>query len=216
MITIRYSSLPEGLHAQARREGGRTIIYLRPGLTSDQRREALRRVRQTARMGHGPSLPAAGLAGAVAADRVMSTLRNAVAAVRQHPFGTGMLAALLTGAVVSYALFVTVSVRLIYPQVPGLQPGLPHPTLPMPVPQPDASHRPSPGTAPGGTVPGGTAPPGTVTPGPGGSGPVAAPSPASRPPTPAPSPSSVPPSPTPAPAPGLCVNVGPLGLCLSL
>ena len=213
MIKIRYASLPEGLHIQARREGGHTVIYLRPGLTSDQRREALRRARQSARMGHGPKLPAPGLARALAADRAMSTLRNAGAAVRQHPFGAGMQAALLAGAVVSYSLFVTVSVRLIYPQVPGLQPSLPHPTLPVPAPQPGTSspgqHRGNPGSSPGGGV----------TPTPAGSVPGRTPSPGPRPPTPAPSPSSVPPSPSPTPAPGspgVCVKVGPLGICLTL
>ena len=212
MIKIRYASLPEGLHIQARREGGHTIIYLRPGLTSDQRREALRRARQSARMGHGPRLPAPGLARALAADRVMSTMRNAGAAVRQHPFGAGMLAALLAGAVVSYSLFVTVSVRLIYPQVPGLQPTLPHPTLPVPPPQPGTSspgqHGGNPGSGPGGGV----------APTPAASVPGRTPSPGPRPPTPAPSPSSVPsPSPTPTPgSPGVCVKVGPLGVCLTL
>ncbi|MGE5136950.1 MAG: hypothetical protein ACM32E_29155 [Gemmatimonadota bacterium] len=212
MIKIRYASLPEGLHIQARRESGHTIIYLRPGLTSDQRREALRRARQSARMGHGPKLPAPGLARALAADRAMSTLRNAGAAVRQHPFGAGMLAALLAGAVVSYSLFVTVSVRLIYPQVPGLQPTVPHPTVPVPVPQPGAS-------SPGPHRSGSAAPGSGVAPTPGSSAPGKTPSPGPRPPTPAPSPSSVPPSPTPSPQPspgGVCVKVGPLGICLSL
>ena len=210
MIRIRYASLPEGLHIQARRESGHTIIYLRPGLTSDQRREALRRARQSARMGHGPRLPAPGLARALAADRAMSTLRNAGAAVRHHPFGAGMLAALLAGAVVSYSLFVTVSVRLIYPQVPGLQPNVPHPTAPMPAPQPGG---PSPGSPGAGS---GTPGSGGVAPSPASSAPGSTPSPGRRSPTPAPSPSSVPPSPTPQPSPGVCVKVGPLGVCLTL
>ena len=209
MIKIRYASLPEGLHILARREDGHTIIYLRPGLTSDQRREALRRARRSARMGHGPKLPAPGLARALAADRAMSTLRNAGAAIRHHPFGAGMLAALLAGAVVSYSLFVTVSVRLIYPQVPGLQPTLPHPAVPVPQPgtSPPGPHRGNPGSSPGGGV----------APTPAGSVPGGTPSPSPRPPTPAPSPSSVPPTPTPAPgSPGVCVKVGPLGVCLAL
>jgi hypothetical protein len=212
MIKIRYVTLPEGLHVQARRQSGHTIIYLRPGLSSDQRREALRRARQTARMGHGPRLPAFGLAWALAADRFVCTLRNAAAAVRCHPFGAGMLAALLAGAVVSYSLFVSVSVRLIYPQV---APNLPHPAVGLPAPAPGTSSG-SPRTRiPGG--PGGSSAPGGTAPAPAVSGSGPQPSP-TRTHTPAPSPSSLPPSPTPAaaPAPGVCVRVGPLGICLSL
>jgi hypothetical protein len=214
MIKIRYATLPEGLHAQARRESGHTIIYLRPGLSSDQRREALRRARQTARMGHGPRLPVISLAWALAADRAVCTLRNAAAAVRCHPFGAGMLAALLAGAVVSYSLFVTVSVRFIGPQV---APNLPHPAVALPAPDPGGSSGGTPRTRIPGSR-GGSSAAGGTAPGPAGSGPGSHPSPSRRP-TPAPSPSSLPPSPAPSPSPtggGVCVQVGPLGICLSL
>ena len=60
MITIRYADLPEGLHARAEARGRRTVIYLRPGLTAEQRRLSLRRARQSARMGYGPRLPGRG------------------------------------------------------------------------------------------------------------------------------------------------------------
>ena len=66
MITIRYADLPEGLHAQAEAHGRRTVIYLRPGLTAEQRRLSLRRARQSARMGYGPRLPGPAVALAVA------------------------------------------------------------------------------------------------------------------------------------------------------
>ncbi len=212
MIKIRYALLPEGLHAQARWEGRHTVIYLRPGLTSQQRREALRRARQTARMGHGPRLPAASLACALAADRVRATMHNAVAAVRCHPVGAGALGALVAGAMVSYSLFVTVSVHLIDPQVQAMPPNLPRPSAAVPAPHPGASSR---GAAAGGTRPGGQTGRGTTggrTPSPGATGQS---SPSARP-TPSPSPAAPSPSPSSSSGSGVCVKVGPLGVCLSL
>jgi hypothetical protein len=133
MITIRYADLPEGLHAQAVTRGRRTIIYLRPGLTPEQRRHGLRRARQSARMGHGPRLPVFGVAVAVAGDVAVSTLRNAGAAVRSHVLGFLMLAAGTVAAVVCYALFVTVSLRLMLPPGggPPVLPSLPPAATPI-------------------------------------------------------------------------------------
>lgn len=128
MITIRYADLPEGLYAQAEMRGKRTIIYLRPGLTPEQRRRSLRRAMQSARMGHGPRLPAALVAVAVAGDVIAGTLRNAVAAVRTHVLGFVLLAAGTIAAVVGFTLFVMVSVRLMLP------PGGGTPALPKPHP----------------------------------------------------------------------------------
>ena len=231
MIRIRYSSLREGLHAQARRESGHTVIYLRPGLSSEQRREALRRVRQTARMGHGPRLPAAGLSLALAADRTAATTRNAAAAVRQHPLGASTLAALAAGAVISYSLFVTVSVRIIYPQSQAAPPVLAHPASPAPNPDGSSPARHSRTPSPGGTPVAGSTAAVVSAPSPGGSrgsgtsGGSATPggsqpTPAPRPSSPAPSPSLLP-SPSPAGSGGggtlgVCVKVGPLGTCLTL
>lgn len=222
MIRIRYATLPEGLHAQARRENGHTILYLRPGLSSEQRREALRRARQTARMGHGPRLPAAGVALALAADRTRWTLRNVVAAARHHPVGAGMLAALVAGGVVSYSLFVTVTVHLISPQIQTLPPNLPHPTVSVPAPVPAGGSRPrSPGAKPGGSAGGGSSyPTSTVASVPVTGSPGSGRSPTPAPPGPSPSPS--PSSPTPSGGggggggTGLCLTVGPLGVCISL
>jgi hypothetical protein len=115
MITIRYADLPEGSHVQAVARGKRTVIYLRPGLTPEQRRHGLRRARQSGRMGHGPGLPATGVALAVAGDAVRGTLRRLAAAVSGHPLGSLLLAAGLAGAVLSYVLLVTVSIRFIGP-----------------------------------------------------------------------------------------------------
>jgi hypothetical protein len=115
MITIRYADLPEGSHVQAVACGKRTVIYLRPGLTPEQRRHGLRRARQSGRMGHGPRLPATGVALAVAGDAVTGTLRKVAAAVRGHPLGSLMLAAGMAGTVLCYVLLVTVSIRFIGP-----------------------------------------------------------------------------------------------------
>jgi hypothetical protein len=113
MITIRYADLPEGLHAQARARGRHTVIYLRPGLSPEQRRQSLRRARQSARMGHGPRLPAAQVAFAVAGYIAMGTLANAAAAARRHPLSSILLLAGLVAMIVWYALFATASIRLI-------------------------------------------------------------------------------------------------------
>jgi hypothetical protein len=112
MITIRYADLPEGFTAQAEQRGRRRVIYLRPGLTAEQRRLVLRRARQSARMGYGPRLPAAGVAQAVARDSIRGTLGTMGAVLRRHPVGSIVLAAGLAAVVSSYALFVTGSIRL--------------------------------------------------------------------------------------------------------
>jgi hypothetical protein len=126
MITIRYADLPEGLHVQAEAHGRRTVIYLRPGLTAEQRRLSLRRARQSARMGYGPRLSGPGVALAVARHVAAGTLRNLAAAVRRHPIGFLLLSAGFAALVTWYVLFVTVSVR------------------PMPGPAPTPSSTPTP------------------------------------------------------------------------
>ncbi len=111
MIKIRYADLPHGLHADVRSCGGRPVIYLLPGLSAAQRRDALRRLIRTSRLGHGPRLRASAVAFAVARDIAKSTGCNGLAAVRCHPAGSAVLAALVAAVVVCYALFVTVTVR---------------------------------------------------------------------------------------------------------
>ncbi len=135
MITIRYADLPEGLHAQARAHGRRTVIYLRPGLTAEQRRLSLRRARQSARMGYGPRLPAPGVAMAVARHVAAGTLWNLGAAVRRHPVGFLVLSAGLAMLMACYVLFATVSLRLVLSPVlpPGAARG-PLPALVVPGP----------------------------------------------------------------------------------
>jgi hypothetical protein len=211
MITIRYADLPEGLYARAQAEGCKTVIYLRPGLTPAQRQEGLRRARQTARMGYGPRLPAAWVQAARTVDRCRITLRNATAAVSHHPASSALLAGVLAAAVACYVIFVSVSVGFVHgPRfIPAQGP------LPAPVPARAAVPL-TPGTAP----PGGSQR-GADAPGPAGSATAGrashSPSPrgSSPPPTsPAPGPS---PSPSPSASPtGVCLDVGPLGVCLSL
>jgi hypothetical protein len=82
---IRYAELPVGLHVRAKPDGRDMIILLQPGLTASQRRAALARVRSIGRMGYGPPVSAAGLAMAVSADKLRTTFRNGVAAMRGHP-----------------------------------------------------------------------------------------------------------------------------------
>ena len=121
MIRIQHADLPEGWHVQAVAQGRRTVIYLRPGLTPQQRWDSLRRARQSARMGYGPRLPAAGVAIAVAADTVASVLRNLVAAVRWHLLGSLLLVVALAAGAVCYVLLVTVSLRFLGPPSSSLE-----------------------------------------------------------------------------------------------
>jgi hypothetical protein len=220
MIKIRYGSLPEGLHAEAQAQGRHTIVYLRPGLSSEQRRDALRRARQTARMGHGPQLPGPALAWALGVDRAAGTLRNTFAAVRCHPLGAAMIVAVLAGAVVSYSLFVTVSVRYLYPRTQGAPPPVPGVTEPASTGQGSAGG--SPGGSPGGSH--GSSPTGTprevstpVASSPTAANPAPRPSPSPATASSSPSPAASGPSPAPSPtSTAVCVDVGPLGVCVKL
>jgi hypothetical protein len=241
VIKIRYADLPQGRHAQVRTRGRQPVIYLLPGLTPAQRRDALRRLIRTSRQGYGPRLRAAGVGCAVARESVKSTMGNALAAVRCHPAGSAALAVFVTAAVVCYALFVTVTVRLS--PVPSGPPAAAGAAPSAPQGAGGLGRSPGGGTgAPAGTQPaaaGGnsTAPaataPGTRSPGTGssgaglsGSGPPASPGPVPTGTSSAPGgvlPSGPPPSSSPAPDPspspgspgGLCLQVGPLGICVS-
>src|SRR5258708_31210158 len=90
MIKIRYrdpNELSPGLHAAAERHGRSTVVYLLSGLTAQERRAALRRLRLSARMGYCPRLPAPQLALALLADRIRTTIGQAGAALPQPPAG---------------------------------------------------------------------------------------------------------------------------------
>ncbi len=219
MITIRYADLPEGLHARAERRGRRTVIYLRPGLTAEQRRLSLRRARQSARMGHGPRLPAAGVVQAVARDSVRGSVGTMGAVLRRHPLGAAPLAAGLGGMVACYALFATGSIRLVLHQAPEPgRPGSPQPAVVLRPPAPDPGPgqrrhrmRGTPGSTPHGHAarrkhpaapsqrPAAPGRPGSRGP----SSPAAAPSTSATPP----------PAPSPRPS-EVCLYVGPLRVCV--
>jgi hypothetical protein len=236
VIKIRYADLPGGLHVRVAASGKDTIIYLLPGLTTMQRRAALRRARSTARVGQGPGLPTAGVAGAVMADGIRTTLRNMAGAMRAHPAIFVPPVVIVGFAAVAYVLLVSVTIHVHPPQAigPGSGFGNPIPQALVP-PQQRAAGQPTapPPTGSRGTSPrpsaGGhhrtvTSPSPSPSPGPSATEP--APSTSPTPGQPAPSPSS---SPSPGPNAGgtvagvpgssgssLCVDIGPLGDCLAM
>lgn len=243
MIKIRYSDLQPGLHASAETEGKHTVVYLVPGLSPRDRQSAIDRLRASAKVGHGPKLPAVPLALALIADRIAVNSRNAVAAARLRPTSLAIPAVVLAGAGVLYGLLVTVSIHMGLPATSAL-------TLePLPVasapagPGPGPSHQASAGGShsagpaqasrlPGSTGPVAAGPTGPIAPG---SGPhhQATPSPSSSQsptgpsPPPSPSPTStwtLSPSPRPSPSKTRsgggggggrnCLNLGLIRLCV--
>ena len=206
MIKIRYSDLPGGLHLSADVRGNHTILFLLPGLTAAQRKAAIRRARSAARVGHGPVLPALGLARAVAADRIATTVRNGLAAMRMHPavFLPPMI--MVLSAAIAYVLLVSVSIRLYPPQAAGKGPvlGAARPGAVHPAGGRRPGRQPASGSVPG--RPGSPAPgspsPGPSSPGPSSHRPPGSPSPgASASPSPGPSSHRPPGSPAPSPSP---------------
>lgn len=246
MIKIRYNdALRPGLNASAERGRRGTTVYLLPGLTSAQRRAALRRLRQQGRMALGPSLPMRDLAVALAALRLRTAAARAGAIVRVHPAGTTVPLLLLSAAVAVFVL-TSVSVRIVAPpQAAGHRPGdglLPSPSPvgdgpgfqhAQPIAVGSAPARPPSGVAHRheAAVPEPRAPVATATSGTGGSplSSIAATSPpppvtSSAPPA-APSSSAPPPTPPAVPSSnpvprvrgqGNCVTIGFLQVCLTL
>jgi hypothetical protein len=226
MVKIRYSELPAGLHVSAERRGRHTIVYLLPGLTAAQRRAALIRVRSSARMGHGPRLPAVRMAVALGSDRLRTTVRNGAAAMRGHPLLLlPPLILLVSGGIVFLLMsFVTLTVR----QHDRAQPPAPaavrvaSPRGHSLAPDPDPSRADPAGvTGPVGQGAGGShhhkpaASPAPSSSSPGSTVPILSSSPASSP-TSSPSPS---PDPSPSPSASqsqTCLKIGPLGLCVGL
>jgi hypothetical protein len=76
VIKIRYADPPQGLHAPVRSGGRRPVIYLLPGLSPAQRRDALRRLIRTSRRGRGRRLRVSGVAFALARDAATSAGRT--------------------------------------------------------------------------------------------------------------------------------------------
>ncbi len=117
MIKIRYrdsNELSPGLHAAAERRGRSTTVYLLSGLTTQERRAALRRLRLSARMGHCPRLPAAQLALALLADRIRTTVGQAGAVFRLHPAGSTVPVMMISGGAIAFLVFSTVSIRVLH------------------------------------------------------------------------------------------------------
>ena len=102
---------PTGSTPASTRAGRRPVIYLLPGLSAVQRRDALCRLIRASRQGYGPRLRAPEVRLAVALDVAATTVRNGMAAVRCHPAGSAALAAVIAAGVLCYAFFVTVTVR---------------------------------------------------------------------------------------------------------
>ena len=246
MIRVRYrdsNELSPGLHAAAERHGRTTTVYLLSGLTKPQRRSALRRLRLSARMGHCPGLPAGRLALALFADRIRTGIGRAGAVLRLHPAGSTLPVMVLSGGAIAFLLFSTVSIRVL-PTTPASPEAASSPG-PAASAGAGAGAVPFAGSRGGVTGQGGSGnwqaiPPGlggsSLATGPGlaGAGPNAAPgsgtnggttlsggSSSSSQPSQAPAaPSSSAPQPVPgatqAASSGLCVKVGPLGLCLKV
>ncbi|HEY5358321.1 MAG TPA: hypothetical protein VIJ82_11705 [Streptosporangiaceae bacterium] len=236
MIKIRYAELPAGLHVRAEARGRSTIIFLLPGLTPAQRRAALIRARRSASLGHGPSLPAAGVALAVTVDQIKATLRNGLLAFRAHPLLLFPPVIIAATATLVYIMLASGTLVIRSPQAGGPfpQPG-PVPGRPGPSRSAAPADRPASGGGPGSTVAAGHRRPGRPAPSPHPSrsaghstspspSPSTSPSPSPSPqPTGQPGPTSAPgspsPSPTfpPSPSPSSsCLKLGALGICLTL
>ena len=95
-----------GLHGRTERGARGVTVYLLPGLTTGERRAALRRLRQEASRGLGPPLPRSHLAVALGLDRVRTAARIAKAIVRLHPAVTVLPGVLVVALL---ALFVAAS-----------------------------------------------------------------------------------------------------------
>jgi hypothetical protein len=260
MIKIRYrdpNELSPGLHAEAERHGRNTTVYLLSGLTAQQRRAALHRLRISARMGYCPALPAGQLALALVADRIMTGVGRAGAVFRLHPAGSTVPVMVLSGGAIAFLLLSTVSIHVLpEPRTPGQPPAYgPAPVASAgAVPLPGGSQAPVAGAAggkgeqgvtgqtgsgggqpsqpqPGVTSPvisgtgtatgGGNGDGGTTlgggsdtTPGAGASAGTTAPAASTSTQAATPSPSTPAPAPTASPTSGICLDIGPLGICL--
>jgi len=113
MIRIRYGSISSGLHAKAESGATGTTLYLLPGLSSAQRKAALRRLRQEARRGCGPTLPLEQLAMALAADWINTRFRRVATVVKLHPAGS-LIPVVLTGGCVVLLVLASESVRIVH------------------------------------------------------------------------------------------------------
>jgi uncharacterized membrane protein YgcG len=242
MIRVRYRDSNEfspGLHAAAECHGRTTTVYLLSGLTTPQRRSALRRLRLSARMGHCPRLPAARLAFALLAGWIRTAIGRVGAVFRLHPAGSTLPVMVLSGGAIAFLLFSTVSIRVLpaprtAPQssAPGALPvatagAIPISGASLARPPSLAAAGPGAGTGSGSgdgqgsgtssgggtTLSGGADPTPTSAPKAAGSTPPPA---ATTPPHGAAAPSAPKPASSSTSQGGVCVNVGPLGACLNI
>ena len=103
-------------------------MYLLSGLTTAERRAALRRLRISARMGRNPRLPAAQLGIARLADRIRTSLGQAGAIFRSHPAGSTVPVMVISAGAIAFLALSAVSIRVIHtPRAPSqpLAAGLP-------------------------------------------------------------------------------------------
>ena len=121
MVKIRYAELPAGLHVATEAGDRCTIVYLKPGLTREQRKDALTVARRSARFGHGPSLPTLDMAFALAADRSRTTARITTSAMRKHPLLLVPLLALVLG-IIAAGLLASAAIATVTPHVSSAQP----------------------------------------------------------------------------------------------
>ena len=63
----------------------------------------MRRIQHSGRMGHGPRVPAAGLAIALAMDRIKAAARTCAAVVRVHPAGSALPVFFFSAAAVIFS-----------------------------------------------------------------------------------------------------------------
>jgi hypothetical protein len=238
VIKIRYldaDELSPGLHAAAERRGRNTTVFLLPGLTTAERRAALRRLRLSARRGYCPPLPAAQLALALAADRIRTTVGQVGTLIRSHPAGSTVPVMVLSAGAIAFLALSAVSIQVLHmPRdhdrssaqaiaAGGSPSGIPGSASPHG--QPTGPADPDPGlswTSPAASSPGSPSPTSSPSPAagitptvsPSDPTPSPQPPPTTSAPAPAPSPSGSPamrrPSPTPTQS---CLNVGPLGVC---
>jgi hypothetical protein len=112
VIRVRYRDLPPGLNGDAIHEDGSVVVYFAPGLTAQQRKAALRRLRQAASRGQKPPLPTLPLVVALTFDRLRARASTLAAIVRLHPVGT-LVPAFGVAGLLAVFLFTSVSVHVL-------------------------------------------------------------------------------------------------------
>jgi hypothetical protein len=116
--------LSPGLNASVECSRRGTVVYLVPGLTRDERHSALRRLRMASRVGAGPKLPPTQLALALLADRIRTAAWRAGAILRLHPAGSALPVLLLSIGVVAFLALSAVSIQVLPEQAAGPSPVL--------------------------------------------------------------------------------------------